>query len=545
MTDWLLDTLLWTAILIALVLLVRRPVARWFGPQIAYALWAIPMVRLVLPPLHLPDWLATVPAGAPTSATASATAQALSFLTPHPATSVATPEAVTGSLPGSGSAAPGEPASWTLHSLFETAPLIELALLVWLTGAAIFLYLRFAAYFRLRRDLLADAREVGRAGKVRLVETPATATPLAFGVRDPVIALPPGFLAQQGRTARDLALAHELEHHHGRDLLINVAVQPLFALHWWNPLGRYGWLALRRDQEAACDARVIASQPAEARAAYARVIAGFAAGPNLALAAPMACPVLGEKSIIQRLRSLKMSDTSPRRRFAGRAMLGAAVLALPLTASISYAEATAPQPPSAPSAPDVAIAPPVPAEAPRAPAAPILQEMTTIDPDAEVNVESREDTTTIVIKRKVESDGESGKEKRIEKIRIINNGEKMSDEQLDKMLKELRAGREDAEAKPGHPARSVTRMRFATQEGDERQQTMIRFECDEVQFSQGGETGAIEEVVCKSNVTAGAIQGLERARAEVAATRNIDARIRDQILEELDRQIEAWKKTKG
>ena len=105
---------------------------------------------------------------------------------------------------------------------------------------------------------------------VRLVETHATSAPLAMGVLDPVIALPPGFLALHDRRARDLALAHELAHHRGGDLLVNILVQPLFALHWWNPLGRYGWLALRRDQEAACDARVMAARAPADRAASAQ-----------------------------------------------------------------------------------------------------------------------------------------------------------------------------------------------------------------------------------------------------------------------------------
>jgi len=82
-------------------------------------------------------------------------------------------------------------------------------------------------------------------------------------------------MAQHDRAARDLALAHELTHHRGGDLLVNVLVQPLFALHWFNPLGRYGWLALRRDQEAACDARVMARRSAQERAAYAALIAPF------------------------------------------------------------------------------------------------------------------------------------------------------------------------------------------------------------------------------------------------------------------------------
>ena len=80
------------------------------------------------------------------------------------------------------------------------------------------------------------------------------------------------------------------------------AAQVLLALHWFNPLAWYGWRAMRRDQEAACDARVLAGRDREERVRYAALIAGVATGPRPiafrgALAAPMACPVLGERSI--------------------------------------------------------------------------------------------------------------------------------------------------------------------------------------------------------------------------------------------------------
>ena len=52
--SWLVDTLLATGALIALVLVLRRPVARLFGAGLAYALWALPLLRLILPPLVLP-----------------------------------------------------------------------------------------------------------------------------------------------------------------------------------------------------------------------------------------------------------------------------------------------------------------------------------------------------------------------------------------------------------------------------------------------------------------------------------------------------------
>ena len=301
MSAFLFDTLIWTAALIALVLVLRRPVTRWFGAPMAYSLWALPVLRLALPPIELPAWLAPTPEPAPETAPTPT-----EFIIEVP------------SEPAAGATAPVE-ASTGVWDTLAGLPLTEAALTIWLGGAAVFLYLRFSAYFRLRAELTQDAREVGTTkgplGTIRLLETPGTPAPLAFGVVDPVIAVPPGFMARVDREARDLALEHDLQHHRGCDLLINIVVQPLFALHWFNPLGRFGWLALRRDQEAACDARVIASRPKETRkqtrALYANVIASFAAGPNVALAAPMACPVLGDKSIIQRLRNLNMTDQSP------------------------------------------------------------------------------------------------------------------------------------------------------------------------------------------------------------------------------------------
>ena len=54
MNAWLVDTALYTGLLIAAVLVLRRPVGRAFGPGMAYALWALPLLRFVLPPIVLP-----------------------------------------------------------------------------------------------------------------------------------------------------------------------------------------------------------------------------------------------------------------------------------------------------------------------------------------------------------------------------------------------------------------------------------------------------------------------------------------------------------
>ena len=360
---FLFDTLMWTGALIALVLLLRRPVARHFGAGAAYALWFLPLARLILPPVTLPGWMRPALSDtAPVADTATTAA-----LVPEGAEVLGQTEM--------GATLPPVPMDSPIDLL---SPLVVL----WLVGAAIFMGRRFWLYAQLRRELLENARPVGEVDDIRMIETTAISGPMAFGVFDKVIALPEGFMASRERQVRDLAIAHELAHHRGHDILVNMLVQPLFAIHWFNPLGWMGWDAMRRDQEAACDARVVASRSRDERAAYAAIIADFARRPQIAprpaLAAPMACPVLGDKSIIHRLKSLPMDDGSRGRRLAARGAVAAALLAVPMTASISYAEpVAAPEAPAAPFAPTAPVAaafaapdaPPAP-DAPDAPPAP-------------------------------------------------------------------------------------------------------------------------------------------------------------------------------
>ena len=54
MTAWFFTNLAWASVLMLAVLAVRRPFARLFGAGPAYALWLLPALRLVMPPL--PAW---------------------------------------------------------------------------------------------------------------------------------------------------------------------------------------------------------------------------------------------------------------------------------------------------------------------------------------------------------------------------------------------------------------------------------------------------------------------------------------------------------
>ncbi|HAU22288.1 MAG TPA: hypothetical protein DCS24_06780 [Erythrobacter sp.] len=517
MTSWLFDTLVWTAALIALVLVLRRPVARMFGPHLAYALWLLPMLRLLFPPITLPAWMAPVK---PEIATPAAEVMIFSSV-----------ETVTGP------ATPVEPA-------FDWTTLIPLLVGLWLVGAAAFLFKSFKTYHEMRHDLLDGAREVGREGQIRLVESPATNAPVAFGVKDRIVALPIGFMAQEDTQARDLALRHEIAHHRGNDLLVNMAVQPLFALHWFNPLGTLGWLALRRDQEAACDARVISTSAPDERATYANVIASFAAGPNVALAAPMACPVLGDKSIIHRLRSLNMNTHSTRRRIAGRGLVAAAAIALPLTASVSYAEVTAPVAPSTPvapvasSGPSVVAAPPAP-NAPLVSLAPMVQLQSAseaADADGERHVERH-----VIVTKEVNEDGETIVKER--KYRVISPEDGISKEEMEEIMLEVKEGLAEADRALAE-AHEAHRIAIETSGEVGKQHVIVEMSCegDEAVSESENEDGKKVVKICKSHIMASAIEGLREARNEIATNEELSAEMRERILKELDSKIAEWEK---
>ena len=515
MIDFALDTLVWTGALIALALVLRRPVARAFGPGLAYALWLLPLLRLAMPPLVLPRaWLSE--GFAPVAA--------------HPVPAAAGADTVV----------------TTVTVPVETQFALPWELLLgaaWIGGAVLFLAVRVFDYRAMRRRLLSGAIEVDRREGVRLVETPAVDAPVAFGVRDKVVALPPRFLISGAIAERALAVEHELAHHRGRDLLANWLAQPILALHWFNPLAWAAWNAMRRDQEAACDARTLAGRDLATRAAYARVIASFAAGERLqhraALAAPMACPIslgagLGDKSIVHRLRSLTMTDLSPRRRRAGRwALAIGGALALPLTATVVYAGQDAPPPP--PTAP---VAP----EAPSAPNAPKVVKHVVIMTEHGDHKDGDKHGKAKFEKR-VEKDG---------KTVIIRSDKPISEAELEEKLAKIETIRvPDASLLPGerrefrkiimhngegHPGPALAMVMNHCKEG----RTLADVDAGNESATGGKKTvNRTRLLICGKNGERGveALAHVRIARERIAGNDEMPAEVRAQVLQKLDEAI--------
>ena len=366
LVSWAIETLIATTLLMLLVLAIRGPVRRAFGPQIAYALWLLPVVRLLLPPIP-EGWNEQAAAVAAPVAAAS---QIVTIYVVEPL----------GAAPGAG--AEGSFGLW-------------MALLAaWAAGTLGFLGYHLVSHSRFCRRLLARARvdRTVAGGRVRVIETDAAHGPLAFGIWRKYVAFPRDFSERYDAQERDLALAHELGHHVRGDLIANWVALVMLALHWFNPVAFKAFRAFRADQEMACDALVLAGRAQALRHAYGRAIVKSAHGG----AVSAACHLHTINELKGRLRMLsKNNRKSPMRLAAGLVGVSALSLAaLGLTASgtqaaerikdkvektigVSLTPPAAPrapqdvpdlpEPPTAPELPDSYDAPPAPPEAPDAP----------------------------------------------------------------------------------------------------------------------------------------------------------------------------------
>ena len=347
LNQWIWDTMVSMTLLLLLVLAIRKPVGHFFGARIAYLLWILPVARLFMPTLTL-----EAPAEVEPVATFVTTAV------------------------GSDLAA-AVPAQSSTFGALASLDWMMIALILWLGGAGLLFISKLAAYLQFREDIVADGRLISRHGNIKILETAAVSGPLAFGLFDKYIAVPTNFFRDYAPRERKLALEHEIAHHESGDLAANFVGLSILSLHWFNPVAWFAWIAFRQDQETACDARVLAQSGRDVRAVYGRTIAKSASGHRLGLASP-----LNQKDKIKgRLKMLGQSEKSPFRSRLGAGLVAiGTVIALPLTATVTYAEAVdpvdiwepeAPLAPAAPSAPTAQSAVAAPA-APSAPSAPAV-----------------------------------------------------------------------------------------------------------------------------------------------------------------------------
>lgn len=253
-----------------------------------------------------------------------------------------------------------------------------------------------------------------------------------------------------------------------------------------------------------------------------------------------------------------MNNQSTKRRMAGRGLLAAALVALPLTATVTYAEsnnfeeafADVPAPPAPPAPPATSVAVPAPPAPPAPPAAVFaVQAAPEVSEDEEVWVDE-EGNTRVIVKREVSQDverTENGKTvSRTKVIRVENDGEPLSKEEMREIIMEVREGLEDAD-EAIKEAYESQRMAFKSMDDAKGQFTTIEVNCESggkgQKLSQNGEEIT---VICESDIMASALAGLKEARKALSTNPEMPKDMLEEVLKALDEKIAEWEdRTEG
>lgn len=329
--DWALQTGFSVSLLIIFVMAIRKPVARYLGAKSAYALWALPIIRLFIPAIPiLPAGPAEVPLSFP----------------PFVETSGVLRSSATAIEPA------GVTTNWTLTLI-----------IIWMVGVFIWLTWQTIRQARFQTNIQRTTRtatptikaKLAKVGKdmginrlpdVRLSDQGRG--PMVTGLWQPAIILPARFEVEFTPEQQIHALAHELSHIRHGDLWIAAAALIFRALNWPNPLVHLAAPHFRADQEAACDSRVIAlfGDDRSTRTAYADTLIRAAKLSKHSAQQSIPLGLTISNPLKERLMILKTNPTQ--RRSLRIALAGAAGFALLATAPLTAAQVpTPPAPPAA------------------------------------------------------------------------------------------------------------------------------------------------------------------------------------------------------
>lgn len=266
LTQMLLEWALTSALLILVVIVLRALLGKRVSAGLRYALWAVVLVRLLVPVQLFTApvagmWTMAEPGGETgmTDAPFAPAAEALPDLT----ASAGAPEAV--SVFSAPSAAPVSPAAPDLNALSGALGWI------WLGGAAVMALVLVASNLQFSRRLRRMRIPLeGTACPLPVYRAAGLPSPCLFGLARPAVYVTPDAAADPQMLRH--VLTHEYTHYRHGDHIWNILRSLALAVHWWNPLV---WLAVAlscRDCELACDEGALRRLGDGERIAYGRTL---------------------------------------------------------------------------------------------------------------------------------------------------------------------------------------------------------------------------------------------------------------------------------
>lgn len=311
-----------SSILIGLVLIIRRILRKQIAPGMLYALWLIPLIRLLIPFgfVELPAFT-----GAPAFFSAPYTIfEEQEILPDQPADSPDISSPMTSPKSPANTTAPSEnpPAFSENEQSLDPASVIPG---IWLCGSLVLFFYVVVSNCRLKRSIR-FMDEAHRDCLLPVCCSDAVVSPCLFGLIHPCILVNRSIMEDE-ELYRNV-LRHELTHYCQKDHLWTFLRIALCVIYWWHPLVWIGAACAREDAELACDAKVIRNLSLEERKQYGyallRLLEYAQNGRrNLYAATSMSG---GKKNIKRRMEGITRQVTTKRRVFLPICILLMAVL---------------------------------------------------------------------------------------------------------------------------------------------------------------------------------------------------------------------------
>lgn len=272
MTTVLIEWVVSASALIFVVLLLRGLLGKRISAGLRYALWAVVLVRLLVPVSLFAVPVPQLPKWTPPETMREETIYVLPVYSgPVESSGVHVSEDGTLGDPSSFGYARLENEGRTITRYAEKISPLELAGWVWAAGSAVFALVLLAANLRFSVRLRRVRRPLANCGApIPVYAASALPSPCLMGLLRPSVYVTEEAAADPVMLRH--VLAHELTHYNHLDHLWSVLRGAALAAHWWNPLV---WLAVvcsRRDGELACDEGTLKRLGDSERAAYGETL---------------------------------------------------------------------------------------------------------------------------------------------------------------------------------------------------------------------------------------------------------------------------------
>ena len=236
MTELLLEWVASAAVLILVVLLLRAALGKHIGAGMRYGLWAVVLVRLLMPVSFLAVTVPELPTWTPPEGMREESIYLLPVdSTPVEESDVRFAEDGRVKDPNSFGYARLEDGGRTVTRYAEKISPLELLGWIWAAGAVVMAAILIAANARFALRLRRVRRPLKEAGApVPVYVAPALPSPCLSGLFRPAVYVTEEVAADPVMLRH--VLAHELTHYGHQDHLWSVLRGAALAVHWWNPL---------------------------------------------------------------------------------------------------------------------------------------------------------------------------------------------------------------------------------------------------------------------------------------------------------------------